>query len=130
MIYTKASEQALKEAIYQSKIHDSVFTKCSYDKLSGHAEIIVKNEIDGVRITFAFSEIRAFVSFACDPWGTKEGVLCLSVESPDCAGLADVSRGLTEDSLYCVFQMFSGNELRIACKKVQMETEDYELDEG
>lgn len=114
----------LKELLYNSPVHDANLETVEYDCREDSLKIQLCNPIFGVKIDITFHDIDAVLARKGDWPRSRETVLSLSVEED----LSTVRDRLSKDgkdlegSLYLLLQMFSGDELHIVSKEVNVET--------
>ena len=121
--YNKSNAEELKEILYSSDVHDAKLEKINYDY--GEDRIIIKlfNPISDTKISLTFIGIGIALTIKGDWSGNRETIISLTVEE-DSSYLQNylLKHGeYTEDSLYLLFQMFSGDELHIVSKEVIIE---------
>lgn len=113
----------LKDYLYHSDIHDAQIETFRYDREGRILTVETVNPIHNVRIDMIFKEVKVFLSISGNEFGRRETILSLTVEEDySCLqNCAQVCGDCFDDSLYLLFQMFSGDELHIICEKVFIE---------
>ena len=121
--YDKNNVEELKVFLYNSYVHDAkienVIFNCREDKI----EIELFNPISNVNMHFTFLDIAIVLKIQGEWAGSPETIISLTVED-DCSYLQKYLRKHcchTEEALYLLFQMFSGDELHIVSKEVFIE---------
>lgn len=121
--FDKNNTKELKEFLYNSCVHDAKFENLGY--IYGKDSIIIElfHSFFNVKIQLFFHDIEITLAIKGKEHGSRETILSLTVEEDfsylqnyipnHCEGL--------EDSLYLLFQMFSGDELHIVSKEVIVE---------
>lgn len=121
--FDKNNTKELKEFLYNSCVHDAKFYNVGYE--CGEDSIIVElfHSFFNVTIKLIFRNIKITLAIKGKEHGSRETILSLTVEEDfsylqnyipnHCEGV--------EDSLYLLFQMFSGDELHIVSKEVIVE---------
>ena len=115
--------EQLKEFMYNSFIHDSKIQKNEYKNVTNSIEIELFNPIFNVKINLTFLDIEIALAIKGDWSENRETVVSLTVEE-DFSYLQNYflkqSKNI-EDSIYLLFQMFSGDELHIVCRNIIVE---------
>ena len=122
--YNKNNIKELKEYLYNSCVHDAELKNIKCDYIEDQIEIELFNPIFDVKILLTFLNIGITFSVKGDWLGNRETISSLTVED-DFSYLHNylIKRSENrEDSLYMLFQMFSGDELHIVSKEVIIET--------
>ena len=128
MSFSKKNMWALKDFLYHDYSHDAVLEKFTYDGSGETAKVEFFNPIYGIKTTMIFSNIEVIFAIKGNwyegNWcGSRKTILGLVAEDdfsylqtylPKCSACS-------EDSLYLVFQMFSGDELHIVAKEVMID---------
>lgn len=119
--YNKNSVKELKAFLYNSYIHDANLENVEYNCKEDRIKIKLVNPIFGVQIDLIFLNIGLALVTKGDWPGDRTTVLSLTVEE-DFSYLQNHQLlqqcQYTKDSLYLLFQMFSGDELHIVTKEV------------
>ena len=122
--YNKNNIKELKEYLYNSCVHDAELKNIKCDYIEDQIEIELFNPIFDVKILLTFLNIGITFSVKGDWSGNRETINSLTVED-DFSYLHNYlikHSENREDSLYMLFQMFSGDELHIVSKEVIIET--------
>ena len=118
--YDNSQIDDLKKYIYCSNVHDAKFETMSYDIEKKFFMIRAVNSIYGEEINFFFNEVNNILFVNGNGMGSHETIISLTVEE-DCSYRSlftnMCSDGLS-NSIYLLFQMFSGDELHILSKNV------------
>ena len=123
-IYNKNNVKELKEYLYNSYVHDAKLKNIKCDYIEDRIEIELFNPIFGVKILLTFLNIGITFGVKGDWSGNRETINSLTVED-DFSYLNNYLINHSEnkdDSIYILFQMFSGDELHIVSKEVIVET--------
>ena len=121
--YNKNNIKELKEYLYNSCVHDAELKNIKCDYIEDQIEIELFNPIFDVKILLTFLNIGITFSVKGDWSGNRETINSLTVED-DFSYLHNYlikHSENREDSLYMLFQMFSGDELHIVSKEVIVE---------
>ena len=118
--FCKNNEKELKDFFYNDYIHDARLETLHYDWKEDRVQIELWNPIFGVSINLTFFNIAIMLARKGDWIGDRATVLALTVEE-DFSALQNASPDngtRAEDTLYLMFQMFSGAELHIVSEEV------------
>lgn len=121
--YTKSNVEELKAFLYDSYVHDANLENVEYSCKEDKIKIELFNPIFDVKIDLTFLNIGIALSIKGDWPGNRATIISLTVEE-DFSYLQNYllkSSEYTEDSLYLLFQMFSGDELHIVSREVIVE---------
>ncbi len=113
----------LKEFLYNSCVHDAILKNANYNCKDDSIIIELYNPIFNVKMDLSFLNIGIALAIKGDWSGSHETIISLSVEE-DYSFLQNylLKYGKhMEDSLYLMFQLFSGDELHIVSKEVVIE---------
>ena len=113
----------LKEFIYKSCPHDATVENVKCSCKGNSIEIELYNTFFNVGMNLIFRNVEIALAVKGKEYGSSETILSLTVEE-DFSYLQNylLKHGeYTEDSLYLLFQMFSGDELHIVSKEVLIE---------
>lgn len=122
--YDKNNIKELKEFLYYSDVHDAKFKNVRYDCKEDNIKIELFNPISDVKIDLTFLNIWLALTIKGDWSENRETILSLTVEE-DFTFLQNFllkNSGYEENSLYLLFQMFSGDEVHIVSKEVIVES--------
>lgn len=122
MEFTKCNREQLDEFLFNSQIHDSKIVDMYYGFSDSTLKIKAFNSIDSVTYNFIFIDVQLELVIKSKGIGSQDTIISLTIE-PDYSYLAKYIKGnyINEDCLYLVFQMFSGDELHIISKAVDLE---------
>ena len=121
--FDKNHTKELKELLYNSCVHDAQIKNVEYKYGEDSIKIKLFNPIFNVKIDLTFHNIEIAFAIKGKEYGNRETIISLTVEEnflylqtyfPKC-------NECSEDSLYLLFQMFSGDELHIVSKEVTVE---------
>lgn len=121
--FDKNHTKELKELLYNSCVHDAQMKNVEYKYGEDSIKIKLFNPIFNVKIDLTFHNIEIAFAIKGKEYGNRETIISLTVEEdflylqtyfPKCSECS-------EDSLYLLFQMFSGDELHIVSKEVTVE---------
>lgn len=124
--YSKKSTKELEEFLYNSYVHDAKLENVKYNCREDSIEIELFNPISNVKIDLTFLNIGIVLTIKGDWSENRETIISLTVEE-DFSYLQNYLLNHSEymeDSLYLLFQMFSGDELHIVSKEVIIEIFD------
>lgn len=122
--FNKSSIEELKAFLYSSDVHDAKLKTIQYDWGEDRIIIELHNPIFDVNISLTFLNIGLALTVKGEWPENRETIISLTAEE-DFSYLQNqlVEHGeYVEDSLYLLFQMFSGDELHIVSKEVMIET--------
>ncbi len=114
----------LREFLYTSCVHDAKVETVEYDRRTNSVRVELYNPIFGERIAFTFLDIAAALAIRGRQRGNWGTLVSLTVEDDysELANFLTEPGGSLRDSLYMLFQTFTGEELHIAAKEVAVET--------
>lgn len=118
--FDKTCEGALKKFIYESHIHDAMLKDLQYDSIHKTVSMQIINLIHNSKMSLHFLDVEIFLRISGSEWGDKNTILSLTIED-DCSQIKDCERlgkKVTNDSIYFLFQMFSGDELHVISREV------------
>lgn len=120
--YDKNNADELKALLYNSCVHDAKLENAEHDFREDSIKIKLFNPISGVKINFTFLNIGIALTIKGDWHGERATIVSLTVEE----NFSYLQKYLPEhgkylDSLYLLFQTFSGDELHIVSKEVIVE---------
>lgn len=121
--FNKNNIKELKEFLYNSYDHDAKLKNAKYDCGEDSLKIELYNPIFNVKIDLTFLNIGIALVIKGEWSGNRETIISLTVEE-DFSYLQNYllrHSEYMEDSLYLLFQMFSGDELHIISKEVIVE---------
>jgi len=121
--FRKNNIRELKKLLYNSDVHDAKLENFGYKCGEDIIKMKLFNPIFNVEINIIFHHIGIALAINDGVYGNCETVNSLTVEE-DFAYLQNYIpkyKGCLEDSLYLLFQMFSGDELHIVAKEVFVE---------
>lgn len=121
--FDKSNIVELKALLYESWGHDAKIESvcCDYENESMGISLI--NPFVGVRIDFTFHVVELALSIKGKWHGNRQETIGITAED-DFSYLEEYLprySEYSEDSLYLLFQMFSGDELHIVSKEVIVE---------
>ena len=126
--FDKSQIEALKEYLYYSYVHDANIETISYDRGKKIFEIRIFNPIYKSKINLIFEGVKIILSISGNELGNYNTILSLTAEE-DFSYIQNCTKIYGDyfvDSLYLLFQMFSGDELHIVAKNVFVEDEQTE----
>lgn len=121
--FNKNKAKELRQFLYNSCIHDAKLESIRYKYGADCLEIKAFNPIFNVKINLTFCDVEIVLAIRNSDSGNRETIISLTVED-DLSYLQNYIQkysGSMEDSLYLLFQMFSGDELHIVSKEVIIE---------
>lgn len=121
--FNKNNIKELKELLYNTYVHDAKLENVGYECGKDSIKVGLFHSFFNVKIDLTFHNIDIVFAVKGNWSGSRETILSLTVEE-DFSYLQNYipkhSEGF-EDSLYLLFQMFSGDELHIVSKEVTVE---------
>lgn len=127
LAFDKSNANLLKELLYRSYVHDAKLESIRYDSEDKCIKIALTNSTFGVAYDLTFKNVEIALAIKGKEYGSSETLVSLTVEItvekdfsylqvyiPKCGAFA-------QDSLYLLFQMFSGDELHIVAQEVLIE---------
>lgn len=122
--FDKSKIEELKNYLYYSNIHDAKIEKLRFDRERRNLDIEVVNPIHNVRINLTFNEVKVFLCINGNIPGCRETIISLTTEDDYTSfkNFTKICGDCFEDSLYLLFQLFSGDELHIVAKEVLIRT--------
>lgn len=121
--FKKENIKNLKDFLYNSNFHDAELKNIEYECREDCIKIELVNPIFDVRINFKFLNIGGVFAHRGKMCGSRETIISLTAEE-DFSYLQNYIPSYNEgiaDSLYLLFQMFSGDELHIIAEEVIVE---------
>lgn len=121
--FDKNKIKEIKDFLYNSYVHDAKLENIEYNCREDTIKIELFNPIFNIKINLTSHNIGIALAIKGNEYGSRETILSLTVEE-DFSYLQNYlpnhSEGI-EDSLYLLFQMFSGDELHIVSREVSIE---------
>ncbi|MBE6934336.1 MAG: hypothetical protein E7462_04715 [Ruminococcaceae bacterium] len=120
LIFDKTNANELIELLYNSYAHDSQLENIEYNWGEDSIKFELFNTFFNSKLDLTFRNIRVMFTRKGNEYGSRTIVLSLSVED-DYSSLQTClpeHNEYSKDSLYLLFQMFSGDELHIISKDV------------
>ncbi len=132
--FDKSKITELNEFLYNSYIHDAKIETIRYERGKDNIKIEAFNPIFNVKIDLTFRDIEITLAIRGNELGSHETIISLTAEE-DFSYLKNYIQKyseIIEDSLYLLFQMFSGDELHIVSREVIIEitTEHRNITQG
>ena len=121
--YNKNNIKELKEYLYNSNVHDAKLKNIKYDCSEDNIKIELFNPIFNVKIDLTFFDIGITLAVKGKWSENRDTIIALTAEE-DFSYLQNYlpkHSKCMEDSLYLLFQMFSGHELHILSKELVIE---------
>lgn len=121
--FDKCKKEDLKNYLFYSNVHDAIIETIQYD----HAQdtLIVKsvNRIYNDRINLFFDKVKCITFIKGKEMGDSQKILSLTIEEKTQFQNHFPAEYLVffDDSIYLLFQMFSGDELHIVAESVFMD---------
>ena len=121
--FDKNNIDELKVFLRNSCVHDAKLEKIAYKCENDIIKIELFNSIFNVRIDMIFKCIEIFFGIKGNSYGSRETVISLTLEETfTCLNTYFPNYSeCFEDSLYLLFQMFSGDEIHIVSEEVLIE---------
>ena len=121
--FDKCHIKELQEILYYSHIHDAKLERVRYERREDRLIVETFNPIFNIGLNLTFRDVGIALAINGNELGSRETIISLTVEE-DFSYLQkyiqQYSKNL-ENSLYLLFQMFSGDELHIVFKEVNVE---------
>lgn len=121
--YNKNNTKELKEFLHNSCVHDAKLKNIKYECGEDKIKIELFNPITDVKINLIFLNIGITLTVKGE-WSENRGTILSLTAEEDFSYLQNYlikHSECMEDSLYMLFQMFSGDELHIVSKEVIIE---------
>ena len=121
--FKKSNIVELKAFLYDSWGHDAEIESVNCDYGNESIEISLFNPFEGVKIDFTFHVVELALSIKGKWHGNRKETISITAET-DFSYLEKYLPHYSEyneDSLYLLFQMFSGDELHIVSKEITVE---------
>lgn len=121
--FDKSNTDDLKIFLFNSCIQDAKLEGVSYESGEGCLKIRIYNPIFSTKLELTFCEVGSVLAIRGNEFENREKIISLTVEEdysylknwlPDCDEK-------NKDSIYLMFQMFSGDELHIVSRNVVFE---------
>lgn len=126
--FEKSNIAELKAFLYNTYCHDAEIEGVNCDYENDSIKISLFNPYYDVKIEFTFYVIEFVLSIKGDWQGDRKEIIGVTAED-DYSYLEEYLQNCSkynEDSLYLLFQMFSGDELHIVSKGVIIEVFEME----
>ena len=122
--FNKNNIKELKELLYNSYDHDAKLKNAKYDCDEDSLKIELYNPIFNAKIDLTFLNIGIALAIKGEWSGNRDTIISLTVEEDfSCLQNYLIKHSkYMEDSLYLLFQMFSGDELHIVSNEVIIKT--------
>ena len=121
--FDKSNFTDLKAFLYNCYGHDAKMERVNTDYENERIEISLFNPYFGVKMVYTFCGVEFILSLKGDWHGNRKEIIGVTVED-DFSYLETYlpnHKQYNKDSLYLLFQMFSGDELHIVSKEVSIE---------
>ena len=118
--FNKTNVNELKDFIYYGFAHDALLEKFTFNGNGESARIEFFHPYFKIKTTMVFNDIEV-VLVTKGNWGGERGSISSLTIEDDFSYLQTylpTHSGYSEDSLYLLFQIFSGDELHIVAKEV------------
>ena len=121
--FNKYNVKDLKEVIYNSYIHDAKLESIRYESEKNCLIVETVNLFFGSRINLTFCNVGSLLAIRGNDFGSRETIISLTVEDDFSIFQKNIPKygDSTSNSLYLLFQMFSGDELHIVSREVIIE---------
>ncbi|MBR5323079.1 MAG: hypothetical protein IKU48_06000 [Clostridia bacterium] len=122
--FNKSQINELKNYLYTSNIHDGVIKNVLYERAKKTLTIKISTHINNQEINVHFLDVHTVLFISGKESGNSDTILSLSIED-NYSNLQTNSSMFDKNiinSLYMMFQMFSGDELHIASQEVFFES--------
>jgi len=121
--FNKNKMPALRDFLYHSNVHDANLETIVYKSDEYRITIQLVNSFCNIKYDFTFCNIKLFLSIKGNEYGSQKSVLSMTAED-DFSYLKKYMQNFIDDSddyVYTVIQMFSGDELHIISKEIIVE---------
>lgn len=121
--FDQSKLKELKDFLYNSCVHDAKLENVGYNFGEDAINIELFNPIFHVKMNLVFHHIEIALAMKGTAHGSRDTIISLTAEEDFSYlrnYLSNHSEGI-ENSLYLLFQMFSGDELHIVAKEVSIE---------
>lgn len=121
--FNKNCMKELEEFLYNSCVHDAKIENVGYKRGEDCLKIELFNPIFHTKIDFTFHNIGIALAMKGEWSENRETISSLTAEEDDTYLRNYIPKHIegAEDSLYLLFQMFSGDELHIVSEEVVIE---------
>ena len=121
--FDKSKTQELKDFLYNSYIHDAGLEIIRYECGENRLKVETFNPIFNVKINLTFHDVRTVFAIRGNDSGSSETIVSLTAEEDfsylhNCFPKHCKS---IQDSIYLLFQTFSGDEFHIVSREVFIE---------
>lgn len=118
--FTINTIKELKEFLWESNIHDGLFTRANFDQISKTFTAHIENHIWNDSFFMVFSGIQKIIVISDFAWGTDETICCLT--EIHCEGKCpfEINDSDKNNNLCFVWEMLSGNRIYIVCKMLEV----------
>lgn len=103
----------LKEYLQIRYIHDGQFRHAIYNQITKEFSVHIENVIWNDSIDMVFTGVCEFSSIADYKWGDDETINAFVL-------ITDKETNIHTGKLHFVFEMFSGNQIRVVCSELQI----------
>lgn len=122
LLFDTSNIDALKDFLYKSCVHDAVVKAMKYYIEEDQLIIELFNSCFNTKMVFTFCGIENTFSVKSNLFGSRETVNALVVEEFSYLQRYIPNYDLdNKDSIYLLFEMFSGDQFHIVCKKLIVE---------
>ena len=121
--FDKCHIKELNEFLYYSYIHDANIESIRYEQSENRLRVKTFNPIFNVKMELTFHDVGIVFAISGNEIGSRETIISLTAEENFSylqKYIPKHSKNL-KDSLYLLFQMFSGDELHIVSREVVAE---------
>lgn len=118
--FNRNNIEELNDFLYNSNCHDSTLNSLKYDIIKDTITVELFNPIYKTKMRLTFRNVITMLTLKGEWGGSRETVSSITVEK-DFSYFKHYPlqhTGDIEDSLYLLFQMFSGDEIHIVAKEV------------
>lgn len=121
--FDKLHVKELQEFLFFTPIHDARIKEVKYERDINRLLIRALNTTYDSEIAFIFLDVNIVLAIKGNDPGSRETIISLTIEEDfscfeNCFFYSD---GMQNNSLYCVFQMFSGDEIHIVSREINIE---------
>ena len=122
--FDKNNIKELKELFYNSCVHDAKLKNVIYKYGKNSIKVELFNPTFNIKIALIFHNVVIAFTIKGKAHGSQETIISLTAEEDFSylqTYLPKCGECIQDDSLYLLFQMFSGDELHIVSKEVMVE---------
>lgn len=109
----RKDDNELREYLQASNIHDGQFQQAIYNQITKEFSVHIENPIWNDSVDMVFAGVCEFLSIADYKWGDDETINAFVL-------ITDKESNAHKGKLNFVFEMFSGNQIRVVCSELRI----------